>query len=229
MEEGGSGGRGFRVGETKEQEVEVGGQDRREKMRKREKRKERGERESEREREWGRGKALSSALLKSPFLPPFLKASYGTRGNCESTWKLLKSPTTLPWLSAASRQEAAATSHPVTETRTYCDYPSMCCNIATILCIKHRVPSLLPTVARRTPASQPASQPPFLPTWNPSWTAFDRVKATLRREAATHYAVKAGRKNFDIGKFVWKRLWSGMKKFSAIYSLALWRSLKLAS
>lgn len=41
MEEGGSGGRGFRVGETKEQEVEVGGQDRREKMRKREKRKER--------------------------------------------------------------------------------------------------------------------------------------------------------------------------------------------
>lgn len=25
------------------------------------------------------------ALLKSPFPPPFLKASYGTRGNCEST------------------------------------------------------------------------------------------------------------------------------------------------
>ena len=115
------------------------------------------EREREREKDRGRGKALSSALLKSPFLPPFLKASYGTRGNCESTWKLLKSPTTLPWLSAASRQEAAATSHPVTETRTYCDYPSMCCNIATILCIKHRVPSLLPTVARRTPASQPAN------------------------------------------------------------------------
>ena len=86
MEEGGGGGRGFRVGETKEQEVEVGGQDRREKMRKREKRKERGgEREREREKDRGRGKALSSALLKSPFLPPFLKASYGTRGNCEST------------------------------------------------------------------------------------------------------------------------------------------------
>lgn len=54
MEEGGSGGRGFRVGETKEQEVEVGGQDRREKMRKREKRKKRGgerEREGVRERE----------------------------------------------------------------------------------------------------------------------------------------------------------------------------------
>lgn len=31
------------------------------------------------------GEGFFLALLKSPFPPPFLKASYGTRGNCEST------------------------------------------------------------------------------------------------------------------------------------------------
>lgn len=125
-----------------------------------------------------------SALLKSPFLPPFLKASYGTRGNCESTWKLLKSPTTLPWLSAASRQQAAATSHPVTETRTYCESPSLCRNIAAILCIKHRLPTHYPLTlssSRCCDRHRPTLSTLFPPSrGNLSRTDFDRVQATLR-------------------------------------------------
>lgn len=99
--------------------------------------------------EGGEGRCPFSALLKSPFLPPFLKASYGTRGNCESTWKLLKSPTTLPWLSAASRQEATATSHPVTETRTY--WEPLCVAISPLSYVLNI--DRPPTLARRTTAN----------------------------------------------------------------------------
>lgn len=113
-------------------------------------------------REKGGGRCPFSALLKSPFLPPFLKASYGTRGNCESTWKLLKSPTTLPCLSAASRQEATATSHSVTETRTY--WEPLCVAISPLSYVLNI--DRPPTLARRAAASQPAiifqpAIPPF--------------------------------------------------------------------
>lgn len=55
--------------------------------------------------------------------------------------------------------------------------PSMCCNIATIPCIKHRLPTLPPRRACEPPA--PALSPPGI---SHGRTSIDHVKAILRRQ-----------------------------------------------